>query len=1075
MKYWLVIFSLLILFFPGASQTDTSRVDLILGAADSLYRINQYDLSNEQVRLADEIISTWADIPFKYAYRINAIQADIAYSQANYLKVIYFDSLNLNALKHNYGPKSLQVANHLLMMATSELKLGRNEQALLINREAEIIYRDSSETHPVKWAHSLRALGTNYFYLGDFEKWGAYYQQAIKLFENHLKPEDPQLALVYSSLASYESVVSVDFNAALGYHLQAYEIYQAGDTMRNAYSDCLNKIGLTYETLGQFDKAIFFYRRAYRINEIIYPPDHPEVANTLENIAFVYVDKMKDYPRGLDLYREQYGILKKKLGLNHTLTQRAQFNIANTLLKLGQLSDAKHQLDSLINNHREKNDQGLRILTGYYIAQASVYKSLNDIEASIQYLNKALLLNEKKIGDKRNQAAILNNLSEATLAKEEYEKSRAFQQQANQIYNEIFGARHHISIQGQIQLARIFFESKQPDDAILLIDQLIEQEASEPINNQIEEIDFPYILIELYDLKSQIFYNKFRLNNAVENLVLAKQYLMEAVRLSHDIRTSFHLDDSKEWALQKSLSTLDRAMGLNYDLYQLTKDQQYLIEAISIASKSKGSILYEMIKNLEAQQFANVPDSITHRLFRLKHQLQSFKQDQYKGDSLSFENLNKLRNLQTEYLGLINKIEKEYEDYYQLTYQNSSLNIENIQDLLESKNHSLVEYEFADSVLYAYYITADTLCGFKIDSATIIRDLVSQIIKLQADFERVKDLPIEKFLSYSKTFSDIAYRLYRILLDPILSITGLPKELLIIPSEELNYLPFELLLTSQPSDEFFEFRTFPYLVRKCAISYSFSIPVLEEMCNHFYKSNDLWALAPQFDSVYHQQLSHGSLRFNKREAISIANIWRGDYDIGELATKMKFAAEADDYGLIHLATHGSANMDYGNDSYISFQPAPIIEDQLLKASEIYSMRLPLQLITLSACETAMGNLLRGEGLIGLSRSIAYAGSKRILTSLWRVDDQVTEEIMLSFYQYLYAGDKPAVALQRSKLNYLQNVHSNLLAHPSYWSSFILIGDPQALALPSTIPQIYLFIGGFLLLGLLGFWWILKNK
>jgi CHAT domain-containing protein len=143
---------------------------------------------------------------------------------------------------------------------------------------------------------------------------------------------------------------------------------------------------------------------------------------------------------------------------------------------------------------------------------------------------------------------------------------------------------------------------------------------------------------------------------------------------------------------------------------------------------------------------------------------------------------------------------------------------------------------------------------------------------------------------------------------------------------------------------------------------------------------------------------------------------------------------------IHIATHGFVNEDQPDLSGLLFYPdTASAEDHILYTGEIYSLPLQADLVVLSACETGLGENVKGEGLLGLSRAFLYAGARNLMVSLWKVQDQATSDLMVDFYrQYWQNESLPYSApLHQAKLNMIQSKQFN---HPYYWSAFVLIGD-----------------------------------
>ena len=149
------------------------------------------------------------------------------------------------------------------------------------------------------------------------------------------------------------------------------------------------------------------------------------------------------------------------------------------------------------------------------------------------------------------------------------------------------------------------------------------------------------------------------------------------------------------------------------------------------------------------------------------------------------------------------------------------------------------------------------------------------------------------------------------------------------------------------------------------------------------------------------------------------------------------------YRTIHLATHATANNEDPSRSFISFYPGNT--DYKLYAAEIADLKLDsTQLVILSACETSAGKLMKGEGLMSLSRAFAYAGCPNIITSLWKGEDKTTSFLTQQLHYYLekkYTKDK---ALQLAKLDLLNNKDIDpRFKSPNFWAHLLIIGDYEA--------------------------------
>ena len=179
---------------------------------------------------------------------------------------------------------------------------------------------------------------------------------------------------------------------------------------------------------------------------------------------------------------------------------------------------------------------------------------------------------------------------------------------------------------------------------------------------------------------------------------------------------------------------------------------------------------------------------------------------------------------------------------------------------------------------------------------------------------------------------------------------------------------------------------------------------------------------------------------DSEEVFKAQKLMRGDAVLDKKATKYAFESLVGDYRIVHLATHGKANDKIGDYCFLAFtEQKDSVQNELLYVRDIYNLRLNADLVVLSACETGIGELRRGEGVISLARAFAYAGAKSLVTTLWSVNDKSTLNIMEGFYRQLRKGAPKNQALWQAKLDYLAKSKSEM-AHPFFWAAFVPIGD-----------------------------------
>jgi CHAT domain-containing protein len=322
-----------------------------------------------------------------------------------------------------------------------------------------------------------------------------------------------------------------------------------------------------------------------------------------------------------------------------------------------------------------------------------------------------------------------------------------------------------------------------------------------------------------------------------------------------------------------------------------------------------------------------------------------------------------------------------------------------------------------------------------------------------------------------KEYEKLAHHLYNVLLNPIN--TQLSERLQIIPDGVLSLLPFDALLTDKVKKSGF-YSEYPFLLKEKAIQYNFSASMWSEMLNAegAKTSEMLCAYAPIFNSNSYvadrsnDSIQVGSLKYNQEEAKTARKIFKGKLYSG--ATSREFKSSCSDCKIVHIASHAKASTGIQDESWILFNSEEdYIDDEKLQLHEIYNLDLNSELLVLSACETASGKMVKGEGILSFARSFSFAGTKSILTSLWRVDDEATKEIMTIFYKNLRLGQSKDLALQKAKIQYLNSARKNA---PNYWAAFVAVGDMTPIS-PSPAPLIFWIIFPIAII----IWYVIRKK
>jgi len=330
--------------------------------------------------------------------------------------------------------------------------------------------------------------------------------------------------------------------------------------------------------------------------------------------------------------------------------------------------------------------------------------------------------------------------------------------------------------------------------------------------------------------------------------------------------------------------------------------------------------------------------------------------------------------------------------------------------------HKLTE----DTVLVEYFSLDDELFAFVVtnERVDVIRQLGSEatiqtalnLLRFQLDTLRYGSTWVNRHLD--QLANRARYHLgvlYDYLLRPLASsLKG--KRLVIVPHRALHYVPFHALHDGNN-----------YVVEQHEVVYAPSASVLRHC---FSKPVRDW----------HRALILGVPEVNiphvHEEVMSLASLFPESVPLlGVEANLSTLTSQAPNANVIHLACHGQFRPD--NPLFSALR----LSDSWLTVRDTYKLDLQqCGLVVLSACETGVGALAPGDDLIGLARGFISAGAPSLIVSLWMVDDEVTAQLMRTFYKRLLTGDSPATALRFAQLNL-----SEQYPHPFFWSPFVLVG------------------------------------
>ncbi|MFO7865832.1 MAG: CHAT domain-containing protein [Candidatus Aminicenantes bacterium] len=914
-------------------------------------------------------------------------------------------------------------------------------------QEALECFRKFLETLPETSGFEQKArteinLGLLYWNTGDLESSQNHYQKALQAAREHSLP-------------------------ALEKHcrdaLEIHRLYEQGKELRSR--------GRYDPSLAAFDQAVLLAREAES-------PEHELKCLRQQSVTFWYANRLREFrrlnERALDLARrlnhhKEIGRCSNNIGLYHSKYEnyaQALTHLETALQiarKRGNRAETSNTLNNMgviyksIGNYEKALDyltQGLEIDRelgdDVYISAdlndiGTIYRHLGLSTGDEEYFQKALehfhegLSISQKIGETKNEIFVLNNIGSVYSDLERYydaltyfrqglEKARsASEKEAVGMLLNNMGIVH--SNQGNYEESTLYFQQA--------IDQAL-------------EIRGGRILWEAYLELAHVFHKQNQLEEALK-------YYQLSISIIEDVRSRIELEELKASYLgtDKRIEAYHSLIDLLIKLHRRNGSPAYAEQAFKYLEKGKARAFLD---RLEVSQV----DISQHIDFKLQNQEREIMKDisaiynRLLDSGLTGEESrsiqDQLRDKEHELETLKREIRTRSPAYGQLKYP-EIITLEEARSLLEP-GEAFFEYCLEKDTSHLFVITQKELSIYPLPPRDKIQDTVRSYLKAVTDREN-RSFPAGRTL-------------FQILVEP-----GLNQNidtLIVVPDDILNYLPFEALLQDETPPR--------WLIEDYKIAYSPSISSLREIVkrknNNGRSRRKDWLAFGDPDFAKLESRDNNGDVFQNFTSSNAFNFFRLTYSGQEIeriqslfppsrvtvftrgqASEQRIKNhDLEDYKIIHFATHSLIDDQLPIRSSVVLSLETGEEDGFLQAREIYNLKMTADLVVLSACQTALGRYIRGEGIEGLNRAFFYAGASSLLMSLWAVNDQATSQLMERFYTHLRGSHSIRDALRRTKL---ELIRSDVLSHPYYWAGFIATGKTNRVIYASSYPD-YLWYG-----------------
>jgi CHAT domain-containing protein/lipopolysaccharide biosynthesis regulator YciM len=991
-----------------AESTDTFRLDI-----EPKYKLSpagHYEIRLEELRTAtsDEQLLQQARELYAESIRLRR--------SGKFHEAIQSGTHALEIRQETPESDQADIAQSLNHLANLNFEVGEYINAETFYAKALTIREQSLGPNHPSTASTLNDLAVLYFRRGDFEKAEPCFRRSLAIRESQLGSDHPDVGRTVFNFANF-NMERGNFTEAEKQYLRALVIIEK--TMgpeSTGISQILNGLAILYSDLGDNAKAEPMYRRAYEIYEKAVGPQHPETIITLGNLAILY-QEMGDSDKAEPLLHRVLASNEKTLGVEHPY-------VANVLSDLGRLYLNKKDFIQAEANFRRCLDIRRKVLEKDHpsIAQAlyslaDLYYEKGDFSQSESLYQEALTMLEKTVISHPNITYPLIGLAKIQEDLGNFSEAERLYQRALNLYDATMGANHPLKVKALDNLAALYMAKGDVNQAV----------ATQSKANQIAE----------------------------HNLSLNLARGSEREKLLY---------------LYSLADVIDRTVSLQIQV--APNDPKASELAFLTVLQRKGRVLDSMFES-----FSTLRTRISDEDQRVVEQLKDTTSQLAKlvlngpGENPIDQHEKRVKSYEEQRERLEAELSRLSAGYYQ---QSQPLTFSTIQSAIPDDG-ALIEF--------AIYRPFDPKA--KADKAYSDSRYIAYVIHHEGDIQW-KDLGDTKSIDLAvdhlrkalrdpaqKDVQKRAHFVHQKILEPIRSFTNGATHLLISADGELNLIPFEALVDDQGK----------YLVEQFSFSYLMSGRDLQRMqvarksdtapivvANPFFgepktestktiaKSNRRSVTtATDLSDVYFAPLGGTAQEAKTIQSVFPEITMMTGSDATESSLK-KINAPL----ILHIATHGffltdqsfptvrntrtlNANVNIKNPllrSGLALAGANVhnteTDDGILTALEASGLDLwGTRLVTLSACDTGVGEVKNGEGVYGLRRAFVLAGTESLIMSLWPVSDYVTRELMSNYYKGLKQGLGRGEALRQVQLEMLKRKGRQ---HPFYWASFIQSGD-----------------------------------
>ena len=916
--------------------------------------------------------------------------------------------------------------NALHNLGNACLSLNRNEEAVEFWNQALDVRRQLKDRQGE--ADSLKNLGNAYTNLGRNEKAMESLDQALVIYREvkyRAREANALVNLGFACLNLSRSEKAAEYlELALAFHR---EMKNRGDE-----AFVLSVLGKAYSRLSRYETSIEYYEQSLAIAREV--KNLPAEGSALNNLGIAYSR----------LGRPEKAIEYLELGLAIFREEKHRFGEEESFSELG-----------------------------------LAYINLGRTEKAIEYYERALAM-ARELKNRTNEGNSLNNLGIAYSRLKRPEKAIEYLEQALALAREAKFRLNEVEALNNLGIA--YSSVGRPEKAI-------------------EYLELALVIargIHTRDLEAESLYGLASAESAQGNLPAARTHVEQSLVIAEALRA----DEITSPELRASFLTgVQSSYQLYTDLlmrqHRAEPAKGFAALAVETSERQRGRSFLDLLTEARVDVREGVDGALLERERSLGRQLnekaqlllQTSKPEQ--ADALKKE----ISQLENDYERAQAAIRKASPHYAALV-RPQPLKLKEIQAQLDADT-LLLEYGLGEERSYLWAITKDSLTSYELPKAESIKQSALQVYELlTARSTSVRGETAqqrqERVTQAEANLPAAAKELSQIILAPVAAQFG-NKRLVIVADGALQYIPFAMLpepsvgsgqssvaknngqplivsheIVSLPSASALAIQRSELAGRQPAPKMLAVIadPVFDRADARFTKPStettdktQLQAIgaddarsiehlaenSPDKSGVTTLRLVIPRLPFTRQEASQLMALTPKGSSLSAIDFQASRATVLDpalsQYRYVHIATHGLLDTERPGLSALVFSMVDAEgkpQNGFLRANDIYNLKLPAELVVLSACQTGLGKDIKGEGLVGLTRGFMYAGAARVVVSLWNVNDKATADLMTKFYEkMLKQGERPAAALRAAQVEMWKQKQWQ---SPYYWAAFTMQGE-----------------------------------